>query len=333
MKNLSSSHELEQLKEAYKSAKEARKLAKEAYKAQIRAQKAQLKSFKQALKQAEKLEKQTKSAYKAFAKDADITNVKKEVEEEALSTIQQPVMEPEMPASKPEPATAAKAKKGPKPKAEKTEPAPAKVSATRGRKKSTPTGGDDLTQIKGVGDKVAAMLKANGINTFAEMASTSFERFKELLKANGMSKYRNPSTWAAAAADLAGMSAPEASPALPAKERKPKTEPAVKAKRGPKPKVEKIENETPKVEPEAKAPASKGGRRKKTVKVYDDLTKIPGIGAKVAEALNQSGITSYKDMAETSIERFREILIANNMSKYRSPANWASQAEELLKSE
>lgn len=326
MKNLSSSHELEQLKEAYKSAKEARKLAKEAYKAQIRAQKAQLKSFKQALKQAEKLEKQAKSAYKAFVKNADITNIKKEVEEEALSTIQQPAMEPEMPASEPEPATASKAKKDPKPKSEKTEPAPAKTPTTKGHKKSPTTGGDDLTQIKGVGEKVAAMLKANGINTFAEMAATSFERFKELLRNNGMSKYRNPATWAADAAALAGKPAP----ALSAKERKPKTEPAVKVLPSPQPQEEKTENEPPKVEPEAKAPASKGGRRKKTAKVYDDLTKIPGIGVKVAQALNQAGITSYKDIAETSIERFREILIANNMSKYRSPANWARQAEELL---
>ena len=47
------------------------------------------------------------------------------------------------------------------------------------------------------------MLKANGVDTFAKMAETSVDKFKELLKANNMSKFRNPTNWAKLAGDLA----------------------------------------------------------------------------------------------------------------------------------
>ena len=47
------------------------------------------------------------------------------------------------------------------------------------------------------------MLKANGVDTYAKMADTSIEKYKELLKANNMSKFRNPTKWASLAAELA----------------------------------------------------------------------------------------------------------------------------------
>ncbi len=54
---------------------------------------------------------------------------------------------------------------------------------------------DDLTLVKGVGSRVAEMLKANGILTFADMASTSIDRYREILKQNSVSKFRDPSNW------------------------------------------------------------------------------------------------------------------------------------------
>jgi hypothetical protein len=47
------------------------------------------------------------------------------------------------------------------------------------------------------------MLKANGVDTFAKMAEMSVDQYKELLKANNMSKFRNPTKWASLAGELA----------------------------------------------------------------------------------------------------------------------------------
>ena len=315
MKNLSSEskQELEQLKSAYKSAKEARKLAKESYEAQLKALKAQLKSFKQAIKQAEKTEKKAKAAYKAFEKEAKDDEAGPPLEEavemfsETLASVGV-VMEPK-------PEKRGGKRKSARPKAEKT------TTKTQAKKAKPTTGGDDLTKVTGVGDKVADMLKANGITTFADMAGLSVERYKELLKANGMSKFRNPTKWASEAAALANMPTPEVVASAP----------AAPAKRGPKAKAVVEIAPVAAVEPEAKAPASTG-RPKSGTPVYDDLSVIKGVGPRVAEALNKAGITSYDDMAATNIERFQEILITNKMSKFRNPANWASDAAELAKS-
>jgi predicted flap endonuclease-1-like 5' DNA nuclease len=46
-------------------------------------------------------------------------------------------------------------------------------------------------------------LNSEGIYTFKEMAAVSLERYKEILKANNMSKFRDPSGWAGIAAELA----------------------------------------------------------------------------------------------------------------------------------
>ena len=321
MKNLSSEskQELEQLKSAYKSAKEARKLAKESYEAQLKALKAQLKSFKQAIKQAEKTEKKAKAAYKAFEKEAKADEAGPALEEavemfsETLASVGV-VMEPK-------PEKRGGKRKSARPKAEKT------TTKTQAKKAKPTTGGDDLTKVTGVGDKVADMLKANGITTFADMADLSVERYKELLKANGMSKFRNPTKWASEAAALSNMPAQEvaeSTPAAPAKRgpkpkaKAPVVETTVKAKRGPKPKAVKAE-----------APVSKGRKKTTTTSEGDDLTKVTGVGDKVADMLKANGITTFADMAGLSIERYKELLKANGMSKFRNPTKWASEAAAL----
>ncbi|MBK9015163.1 MAG: hypothetical protein IPM82_14445 [Saprospiraceae bacterium] len=248
---------------------------------------------------------------------------------------------PAAPAKK---ETAPKAKPGKKPAA-----APAKASVTPAKAATKSTGGDDLTQVKGVGDNIAVMLKANGVRTFADMAATSFDRYKELLKANGMSKFRDPSQWAARAAALANLPAPpkaEAKPAEPAAAPKkrgrqpgfsPKaakaaaTEPAAAPKKrgrqpGFSPKAAKAAA-APAIKEEAapKAPAKPKGPPAKP----DDLTQVKGVGQRVADALNKEGIYTYKDMAGTGLDRYKEILKDNNMSKFRDPSDWAKIAGEL----
>lgn len=57
-----------------------------------------------------------------------------------------------------------------------------------------PTQPDDLRRIAGIGPKVAGVLNAGGIFTFAQLADTSVERLGEILEAEGL-KFMKPDTW------------------------------------------------------------------------------------------------------------------------------------------
>lgn len=61
---------------------------------------------------------------------------------------------------------------------------------------AAPADGDDLTKVEGIGPKINDLLKAEGINTFADLAATDVERVREILKAAGSAfASRDPSTW------------------------------------------------------------------------------------------------------------------------------------------
>lgn len=68
----------------------------------------------------------------------------------------------------------------------------------------------------------------------------------------------------------------------------------------------------------------------KTAAKGDDLKKLEGVGPKLAEILNEAGITTYASLAETSIEKLKEILEAAG-SRYASkdPAPWIAEAKTL----
>ena len=59
----------------------------------------------------------------------------------------------------------------------------------------------------------------------------------------------------------------------------------------------------------------------------DDLTKIEGIGPKIAQVLADAGINTFAALASTSTGRLREILNAAG-SRYRitDPTTWPEQA-------
>jgi large subunit ribosomal protein L27 len=61
--------------------------------------------------------------------------------------------------------------------------------------------GDDLKKIEGIGPKIEELLKAAGIETFAQLSETATERIQEILEAAGPRfTTHNPSTWARQAA-------------------------------------------------------------------------------------------------------------------------------------
>ncbi len=50
--------------------------------------------------------------------------------------------------------------------------------------------------IEGIGPKISALLKANGVTTFRQLASTPFERLHEILAEAKLQCLANPASWA-----------------------------------------------------------------------------------------------------------------------------------------
>jgi predicted flap endonuclease-1-like 5' DNA nuclease len=73
--------------------------------------------------------------------------------------------------------------------------------------------------------------------------------------------------------------------------------------------------------PKAKPVAAK-------VKTEDDLTKIEGIGKKIAELLKADGIVTYADLSKSTPKKLKSILdTAGNKFSMHEPATWPKQAK------
>lgn len=62
----------------------------------------------------------------------------------------------------------------------------------------------------------------------------------------------------------------------------------------------------------------------------DDLKVVEGIGPKIAELINDGGVTTWAGLADTPVERLQEILdAAGERYRIHDPATWPRQAELL----
>ena len=63
--------------------------------------------------------------------------------------------------------------------------------------------------------------------------------------------------------------------------------------------------------------------------MQDDLTILAGIGPKISIILRANGIASFTQLADTSIEKIKDILVAENPNLLRltDPSNWPEQAQ------
>jgi large subunit ribosomal protein L27 len=60
----------------------------------------------------------------------------------------------------------------------------------------------------------------------------------------------------------------------------------------------------------------------------DDLKKIEGIGPKIAEILQENGITTFEQLAEANPDHLRELLeAAGSRYKIHDPSTWPAQAK------
>lgn len=72
----------------------------------------------------------------------------------------------------------------------------AAAGAAKVSKPAKPAKPDDLTKVEGIGPKIASLLKAAGINTFAELAKTDVSKVQSVLDAAGPRfKIAKPGTW------------------------------------------------------------------------------------------------------------------------------------------
>ena len=77
-----------------------------------------------------------------------------------------------------------------------------------------------------------------------------------------------------------------------------------------------------------KAPKAKKVSAKTEKAVADDLTKIEGIGKKIAELLQAEKILTFKDLSKASAKKLKGILeSAGNKFQMHDPASWPKQAK------
>ena len=101
-----------------------------------------------------------------------------------------------------------------------------------------------------------------------------------------------------------------------------------------------IENnviDVPEVEEITKAPVKKAAPKKEALKkvavkkeaaVADDLSKIEGIGKKIAVLFKKQGILTFKDLSKSSIKNLKVILdTAGNQYSMHNPSSWPKQAK------
>ena len=122
----------------------------------------------------------------------DAVEIKKAPAKKAAPKAKAPVKKAAVAKKAAAPAKAAPAKKAPVKKAAPKAKAPVK-KATPAKKVVK---ADDLKKIEGVGPKIAGLLQADGIKTFADLAKAKQPKLKAILEAAGPRyKMHNPTTW------------------------------------------------------------------------------------------------------------------------------------------
>lgn len=191
-------------------------------------------------------------------------------------------------------------------------------------------GADDLELIEGIGPKIAQLLHAKGIVTFAQLADTPTARIQEILDEAGP-HYRiaDPGTWAEQA-DLAARNRWGALRAL-----QDVLDAGVRVDaRGLKATVEDLKRQLA-----ARPAAAQAVSRERpldtdrakaagfSVKGMDDLEIIEGIGPKIAELLKQAGFVTFAQLAEATPAQIQPILDAAGPNfKLADPQTWPDQS-------
>lgn len=171
---------------------------------------------------------------------------------------------------------------------------------------------EDLTKIEGIGPKIQDVLNSYGINTYEQLHSSNRNTLKLYLDKSGPQfKMHEPESWP----HQAGMAA-----------------------RGEWDKLAEYQdfmiinresslNINPsKPSDDSKKPNKRGASL--STNYVDDLTKIEGIGPKIAQLLNDAGISNFADLSTANRDSIKAILDNGGPQfKMHEPKTWSKQAE------
>jgi predicted flap endonuclease-1-like 5' DNA nuclease len=150
---------------------------------------------------------------------------------------------------------------------------------------------DDLTIIEGIGDKTADLLNQNSITTFEQLASTDVHRIRGILHDGGTEfQLHDPTTW---------------------------------------PRQARLATNRDWVKLAALKAELVGGVPQNALDLEDDLTRIEGIGPKVATLLNAQGIHSYAHLSKTQSSQLHTFLESAGPTYHiaiASAETWPEQA-------
>lgn len=168
---------------------------------------------------------------------------------------------------------------------------------------------DNLQVVEGVGPKMNKFLNGHGIVTWANLASKNAKEIKGLLDKEG-NKYRiiDPTTWT----DQAALARDGKWEELIVLQKQLDTGRKNKTSAETDSKVEKL--------------LIKLGILKKWKK--DDLKAVEGIGPKIESLLHAGGIKTWRELANTKVEKIQKILDnAGKRYALADPGTWPKQAE------
>ncbi|GAA3922386.1 helix-hairpin-helix domain-containing protein [Actinoplanes auranticolor] len=219
---------------------------------------------------------------------------------------------------------------------------------------------DKLTRIEGIGPKIAATLAAAGISTYRDLAEADLASLRATIKAAKLRLSPNLATWpeqarllaegdqrafTALADDLAADREPGVEPIATTSATTPAADPDLIAA------TDSVTGSEPAATSGLAAPTLGSTTADDTVPADgatadeatdavpaqrsaeptapDDLTRIEGIGPKMAGALVAAGITTYAQLAATDEAGLRAAIAAAGMRFSPSLVTWPQQAKLL----
>ena len=150
---------------------------------------------------------------------------------------------------------------------------------------------DDLTIIEGLGDKTADLLNQHSITSFEQLASSDVHRLRGILNDGGTEfQLQDPTTW---------------------------------------PRQSRLAANQDWVKLAALKAELVGGVPQSALDLEDDLTRIEGVGPKVATLLNVQGIHSYAQLSKAQSSQLHTILKSAGPTYHLADASaetWPEQA-------
>lgn len=180
---------------------------------------------------------------------------------------------------------------------------------------STKPSQDDLTKIEGIDSNIEALLNDNDISTFKELSLSNREALKKLLSnADSQFEVQDPASWPhqAAIAETGDWEELKIFQEFMNSGSSESSEKESSSKTSPKPIQIKsaLENQN------------------------DNLKKIEGIGPKIQELLNKSGIKSFEDLKNSDRETIKKLLDeAGPQYRMHEPETWPLQARMAFEGE